>query len=129
MTDIRPNIVPGEMERIGLPSGKNAYIFCGESAYKIFEVFVVIGKSGSRDFPDSEAIGRLISLNLRSGIDWEMINKQLNAIGTFPTCQNGNDIVKSSPDAIALVMRRFIKRNQPKWDWEIFLKNRVEGTP
>lgn len=47
---------------------------------KPFEVFTSIGKSGYSTMADAEAIGRLISLALRSGVDSKEVILQLKGI-------------------------------------------------
>ena len=74
---------------------------------KPFEVFCSIGKSGYSTMADAEAIGRLASLALRSGIKTEEVINQLKGIGgAEPTFHNGN-LIQSIPDAIAQVLERY----------------------
>lgn len=47
-----------------------------------FEVFVTLGKAGGSAMADAEAMGRLISLALRSGIPLQSIHKQLRGISS-----------------------------------------------
>jgi ribonucleoside-diphosphate reductase alpha chain len=57
---------------------------------------------------DAEAIGRLVSLALRSGISVEEIVSQLKGIGgAEPTFHNGS-LIQSIPDAIAQVLERHV---------------------
>jgi len=59
----------------------------------------------------SEAIGRLISLALRSGIESEAITRQLQGIRCpAPAWQQGN-IILSCADAVGKAMQRYIKNN------------------
>ncbi len=66
-----------------------------------FEVFAQLGKSGGCAASQTEAIGRLTSLCLRSDISWEQIIKQLKGI----TCDRfygfGKDKILSCADAVA----------------------------
>jgi ribonucleoside-diphosphate reductase alpha chain len=69
-----------------------------------FEVFITIGKSGSTLESLAEALGRLVSLALRSGIPPEEVARQLRGIKSIPTRQPpGTPVqaVESIPDAVA----------------------------
>jgi ribonucleoside-diphosphate reductase alpha chain len=77
-----------------------------------FEVFATIGKSGRSTMAKAEAIGRLVSLALRSGIDVEQIVDQIKGIcGEVPVFQQGKKgQVQSIPDGIAWVLEnRYLK--------------------
>ena len=77
-----------------------------------FEVFATIGKTGGVFAAKSEAICRLISLALRSGIDVKAIIKQLKGIrGPMPTWTK-KGMVLSIPDAIAQIMEEHMKEGQ-----------------
>ena len=66
-----------------------------------FEVFATIGKSGRSTTAKTEAIGRLVSLALRSGVKVDKIVDQLKGIGgEYPIFQDGG-LVLSIPDAIS----------------------------
>ncbi len=67
-----------------------------------FEVFIQIGKSGSTLGSLAEAIGRLVSLALRSGVDPHDVVDQLKDIKSVPMRQGDLAIVINSiPDAVA----------------------------
>jgi len=69
-------------------------------------VFATIGKSGRSTTAKTEAIGRLVSLALRSGVSVQTVVEQLKGIGgEHPIFQNGG-LVLSIPDAIARVLER-----------------------
>jgi ribonucleoside-diphosphate reductase alpha chain len=71
-----------------------------------FEVFAQIGKSGYSTMADTEAICRLISLAMRSGIPVNEIVDQLKGIGgASPVFGNGG-LISSIPDAIAQVLHK-----------------------
>jgi len=71
-----------------------------------FEVFAHIGKSGYTTMADTEAICRLISLNLRSGVSVHQVIRQLRGIGGSSPVFSGGIKVSSIPDAIAQVLER-----------------------
>lgn len=73
---------------------------------KPFEVFCSIGKSGYSAMADAEAIGRLISLALRSGIEATEIVSQLKGIGGADPAFHNGILIQSIPDAIAQVLEK-----------------------
>jgi len=101
----RPDALPSTTYKISTGLGR-LYITVTFSEHKPFEVFCSIGKSGYSTMADAEAIGRLISLALRSGIASEEIVSQLKGIGgSEPTFHNGT-LIQSIPDAIAQVLEK-----------------------
>ncbi len=91
----------------------SSYITVNEDEYGPFEVFIHIGKPGSSLTAMSEAVGRLISLALRSGVDPHAIVEQLIGIkSNTPVRQNDGTIVFSVPDAVAKALLRFIHRRE-----------------
>ena len=67
-----------------------------------------MGKAGGCDSAQLEAISRLTSLALRSGIDPNETIDQLRGITCCPAWNDG-ELVKSGPDAVALVLSRHLK--------------------
>jgi len=109
----RPASLSGITDKIKTGYG-NLYVTINSLDGKPFEVFAQIGKSGYSTMADTEAICRLISLALRSGIDVEQIIEQLIGIGgASPIYQEGG-LVMSIPDAIAKVLNRHFGRNKGK---------------
>lgn len=77
----RPEIIRGNTYNIETGSGQLYVTLNNDPADgKLFECFVTIGKSGGFVSSFTEAIGRLISLCLRSGVDPKDIAKQLIGI-------------------------------------------------
>jgi ribonucleoside-diphosphate reductase alpha chain len=68
---------------------------------KPFEVFATLGKAGGAAMADVEAIGRLISLALRSGIPIAEVIQQMRGISCDRAVGLGPNKVLSVPDAIA----------------------------
>ena len=92
------------------------YVTVTEFEGQPFEVFATIGKSGRSTTAKTEAIGRLVSLALRSGVKVDKIVNQLKGIGgEYPIFQNGG-LVLSIPDAISRVLEKqyMTGKNAPK---------------
>ena len=101
----RPTLVKGVTERIRTGHG-NVYITINfDDAGKPFEVFTTLGKAGGCDSAQLEAISRLISLSLRSGIDTNQVIDQLRGITCCPAWDEGV-LVRSTADALALALTR-----------------------
>ena len=102
----RPRQIRGVTERVRTGHG-NMYItinFDDETGGP-FELFSALGKAGGCDSAHLEAISRLVSLALRSGIDPQDIIAHLRGITCCPAWDDGT-LVRSSPDAVALVLER-----------------------
>ena len=99
----RPKTIRGITERVRTAHG-NAYVTMNfDEDGKPFEVFTTVGKAGSTDQAYLEAISRLISLALRSGVPAVEVVEQLRGITSEPVWDQGR-LVKSAPDAVALAM-------------------------
>ncbi|MEA3230492.1 MAG: adenosylcobalamin-dependent ribonucleoside-diphosphate reductase, partial [Thermodesulfobacteriota bacterium] len=105
----RPETLDGFTTRIKTGLGQ-LYVTVSEYDGRPFEVFATIGKSGHSTTAKTEAIGRLASLALRSGVRVEKIVNQLKGIcGEHPVFQEGG-LVLSIPDAISRVLEnRYLK--------------------
>ena len=114
----RPTTTYGRTRRIRTGEG-TLYITVNEDEHGLCEVFTAIGKAGGNAAAQSEAISRLISLALRSGINPESIVKQLIGIsGPNPTWEDGR-LILSTPDAIGKALDDYLKnRSQQDSDSE-----------
>jgi ribonucleoside-diphosphate reductase alpha chain len=108
----RPQMTFGVTERIKTGEG-NLYVTINEDGTGLCEVFTTIGKAGGNAAAQSEAISRLISLALRSGIEPREIIKQLKGIsGPTPVWDGNGGQILSTPDAIGKVLERFIENRE-----------------
>ena len=104
----RPDITRGTTQRVRTGCG-NLYVtinVCNEG--KPFEIFTRMGKAGGCAASQSEAIGRLVSLALRSGIEPDEVVKQLMGISChMPAWENGNRVLSCS-DAISKAVSTYL---------------------
>lgn len=104
---LRPNQTAGVTRRIRTGEG-TLYITINEDENGLCEVFTTIGKAGGNAAAQSEAISRLISLSLRSGLDPKAIVRQLKGIsGPNPTWEDGR-LILSTPDAIGKALDDYL---------------------
>ena len=101
----RPRHMPGITERVLTGHGHMYVTVNYDENGQPFEVFGNLGKAGGCDSAQLEAITRLISLALRSRIEKDEIIDQLKGITCCPAWDGGT-AVKSSPDAVAIVLER-----------------------
>lgn len=101
----RPDVVYGFTQKIDTGLG-TMYLTINEVGGKPFELFATIGKSGRSITAKAEAIGRLVSLAMRSGIAVRAIVEQLKGIGGEHPVFRKKGMIMSIPDAIAWVLEQ-----------------------
>jgi ribonucleoside-diphosphate reductase alpha chain len=105
----RPQMTVGVTQRMKTGEGY-LYVTINEDESGLCEVFTTIGKAGGNAAAQSEAISRLISLGLRSGIEPREIVKQLKGIsGPTPVWDGHGGQILSTPDAIGKVIEQYIE--------------------
>ncbi|OGY46034.1 MAG: ribonucleoside-diphosphate reductase, adenosylcobalamin-dependent [Candidatus Buchananbacteria bacterium RIFCSPHIGHO2_01_FULL_39_8] len=121
----RPTMMRGTTYKVKTSYGDLYVTINDDEEGNPFEVFANIGKAGGFFAAKSEAICRLISLALRSGIPAEEVIKQIKGIrGPMPSWSDGGMIL-SLPDAISQIMERHISREQPKLGLEYHAPTKV----
>jgi ribonucleoside-diphosphate reductase alpha chain len=105
----RPEVMAGRTYRVKTGYGR-LYVTINNDASSVpFEIFATLGKSGGFFQEQSEAICRMISLALRSGVKVEEIITQLKGIrGPMPTLTNKGTIL-SLPDAIGQLLEEHVR--------------------
>ncbi len=78
----RPETLRGTTRRVETPLGTLYVTITEDDQGQPFEVFMSLGKAGGALMADVEAIGRLVSLALRSGIPMKEIHRQLRGISS-----------------------------------------------
>ena len=78
----RPELLRGATRRLETPLGTLYVTITEDDRGQPFEVFMSLGKAGGALMADVEALGRLISLALRSGIPMKEIYRQLRGISS-----------------------------------------------
>ncbi|MCL4558734.1 MAG: vitamin B12-dependent ribonucleotide reductase [Deltaproteobacteria bacterium] len=108
----RPEVISGTTRRMTTGCG-NLYVTINEDKDGPFEVFAAMGKAGGCSSSQTEAISRLISLSLRSGVDRETIVKQLKGVRCpAPARERGGGVILSCADAIAKAIERHLEEKQ-----------------
>jgi ribonucleoside-diphosphate reductase alpha chain len=97
----REDVIHGSTRKIRTGCG-NLYVTVNEDEEgKLFEIFNQIGKAGGCAASQSEAIGRLVSLAFRSGLEPEDIIRQLKGISCHTPVWYREGKVLSCSDAVA----------------------------
>ena len=108
----RPMMVEGVTYAAETPVGKTYITINHNESNEPFEVFITVGKSGSDVAAMADALGRMISLNLRlvghlgPREKVKQIVAQLIGIGGATSVGFGENRVRSLPDAVAKVLSR-----------------------
>ncbi len=84
------------------------YVTINEDENGLFEIFAAMGKSGGCAASQTEAVSRLISLALRSGIDKDTIIKQLKGVRCPNQAWEKGGKIYSCADAIAKALERYV---------------------
>ncbi|PZC46265.1 MAG: ribonucleoside-diphosphate reductase alpha chain [Chloroflexi bacterium] len=118
----RPAVMNGITERVKTGQG-NIYVTVNfDEKGRPFELFTTLGKAGSVESAQLEAISRLISLALRSGVSSDQIVDNLRGITSDPVWDSGR-LVRSAPDAVAFVLHQHMHDGA-----EMTFKNIETGT-
>nr|WP_243467806.1 TSCPD domain-containing protein [Acetivibrio straminisolvens] len=103
----RSEIATGFTEKVKIGCG-NLYITVNYDDYGICEVFTNTGRAGGCP-SQSEATARLVSIALRSGVDYKYIVEQLKGIRCPSTIRQKGLKVLSCPDAIGRLIEKVAK--------------------
>jgi len=87
------------------------YITVNEDANGLFELFTTMGKAGGCAASQSEAIGRMVSLAWRSGVQARQVIKQLLGISCHCPSGYGENRIHSCADAVAKAIQEHMLAN------------------
>jgi ribonucleoside-diphosphate reductase alpha chain len=104
----RPTVVSGSTRKLATGCG-NLYITVNEDESGPFELFAQIGKAGGCAASQTEAIGRLVSLSLRAGVDAKAIVKQLRGVRCPSPSWDDGVMVLSCADAISKALEHYLR--------------------
>jgi ribonucleoside-diphosphate reductase alpha chain len=108
----RPDVLRSTAIRKETPLGTMFVHITEDDRAQPFEVFINLGKAGGSAMADAEAMGRLISLALRSGISIQQVHRQLRGISSDRAVGLGPNKVLSVPDAIGLALEDWMRTKQ-----------------
>ena len=108
----RPDILKSTAIRKETPLGTMFVHITEDDKGQPFEVFINLGKAGGSAMADAEAMGRLVSLALRSGIPIQQVHRQMRGISSDRAVGLGANKVLSVPDAIGLALEDWMRTKQ-----------------
>ncbi|QCJ46189.1 adenosylcobalamin-dependent ribonucleoside-diphosphate reductase [Haloprofundus sp. MHR1] len=104
----RPDVLHGITQRIDTGYGKLYVNINEDEDGEPFELFATIGNSGGFTNSFTEALAKVISYSLRSGVDPREIAADLQGIRSPKVAWDKGEQINSIPDAIGVAMRRYL---------------------
>jgi ribonucleoside-diphosphate reductase alpha chain len=124
----RPDMLRGMTRRMETPLGTAYITITEDDKGQPFEIFISLGKAGGPLMADVEAIGRLISLALRSGIPMSEIHRQLRGISSDKAIGLGPNKVMSVPDGIGIAIEKWMQEKHEGVQQDLLTTPRSEAT-
>ena len=122
----RPTSLNGWTYRMQTGCGP-LYVTINEDEEGLFELFTTMGKAGGCAASQSEAIGRMVSLAWRSGVQPIQVIKQLLDISCHSHSGFGENKIMSCADAVAKAIQRHMTFNGPTVPETIVTKPLIKG--
>ncbi len=125
----RHDVIHGSTRKIRTGCG-NLYVTVNEDGEgKLFEIFNQIGKAGGCAASQSEAIGRLVSLAFRSGIEPEDIIRQLKGISCHTPVWYREGKILSCSDAVAKAIEWHLQEKEKRSRPEAEMRTSIPKRP
>ncbi|MBN2072432.1 MAG: TSCPD domain-containing protein, partial [Actinobacteria bacterium] len=112
----RPEITRGMTRKYKIGSCGKLYVTVNSDEQGVCEVFTNTGEEGCAAL--TEAVGRLLSISIRAGIDINEIKKQVEGIRCITCIADPETHVLSCPDAIAKTLEFYLKGSN-KFDFDV----------
>jgi ribonucleoside-diphosphate reductase alpha chain len=109
----RPKVLKGWTYQMQTGCGP-LYITINEDSTGLFELFTTMGKAGGCAASQSEAIGRMVSLAWRSGVQARQVIRQLQGISCHSPSGFGENKILSCADAVAKAIQSHLAANGGK---------------
>jgi ribonucleoside-diphosphate reductase alpha chain len=123
----RPNTLHGHTTKIDTGYGKVYITLNEDETGNLFEVWCRIGQSGGLTNSWTEALGKTVSIAIRSGVQVDEIINALKGTRSPKASWDKGDRIDSIPDAIGTVLERYVNgelENQNKGQTQI---TEIEG--
>ena len=125
----RHDVIHGSTRKVHTGCG-NLYVTVNEDGEgNLFEIFNQIGKAGGCAASQSEAIGRLVSLAFRSGIEPEDIVRQLKGISCHTPVWYREGKILSCSDAVAKAIEWHLKEKERRLKTETEMRTSIPKHP
>ncbi len=118
----RPDVIQGMTFKVATGCG-SLYVTVNEDADGPFEVFAHLGKTGGCAASQSEALSRLVSLALRSGVAPDEIIKQIKGIRCPSPFWNNGGMTLSCPDGIGKTLETAWRAHAQKHGGDLFTES------
>ena len=104
----RPDSLSGVTQRVETGYGKLYVTINEDEAGRPFELFANIGHSGGYTNSFTEALAKVISTALRSGVDPEEVVDELQGTRSPKVAWDKGEQIQSIPDAVGTALRRYL---------------------
>jgi ribonucleoside-diphosphate reductase alpha chain len=112
----RPDITQGMTKKYTIGGCGKLYVTVNSDEHGICEIFTNTGEEGCAAL--TEAVGRLLSISIRAGMDLEEIKSQVEGIRCITCIADPNTSVLSCPDAVGKAIE-FSLNGYNKFDFDV----------